>query len=327
MLLSDIHLGPVLRLRFCLDVLQAVEALQPFDAIVIVGDLVDAHVAHIGDVIPKCLARFPPPTFFVTGNHELFTGSLEAWLKALHTDAGFTVLENDCSTIADSLYVVGINELSSARHSPEAAADEAKAFAACKSSSNADDTPFLVLAHQPNHVPRVDEALRKYPGRSALIVSGHTHGGQVRLDDCCRFYVWRVCVAHILTAVLAHHAGRTVLQRVFRWLLSALANVASVCQVSIVAAARCCCRYLLSVLTVSRITAAARASGAHWRDSAHAQKLSCSISRLDPFRRIPMASALHNNETNEPGWHTHTVPNATGAHVQRKAILNILLAE
>lgn len=181
-LLSDMHLGPVLRMRFCHDVLAAVEALQPFDALVIVGDLVDAHVSHIGDVIPECLARFPRPAFYVTGNHELYTGSLEAWLRALHDDAGFTVLENGCSSVAGALHVVGLNEFSAGRHSPAAAPDEAKAFAACQGDVT---MPFLVLAHQPNHVPRIEQALSAYPDRAALVVSGHTHGGQVSAPSAC----------------------------------------------------------------------------------------------------------------------------------------------
>ena len=38
----------------------------------------------------------------------------------------------------------------------------------------ADDAPAVLLAHEPDVFPRV-------PGRVALTLSGHTHGGQVRL--------------------------------------------------------------------------------------------------------------------------------------------------
>ena len=37
-----------------------------------------------------------------------------------------------------------------------------------------DDAPVILLAHEPDIFPRV-------PGRVSLTLSGHTHGGQIRL--------------------------------------------------------------------------------------------------------------------------------------------------
>lgn len=52
-MLSDMHLGPVLRLAFCKEVIAKVKALEPYDALVIVGDLVDSAYGNIQDLIPK----------------------------------------------------------------------------------------------------------------------------------------------------------------------------------------------------------------------------------------------------------------------------------
>ena len=38
-----------------------------------------------------------------------------------------------------------------------------------------DDAPILLMAHEPDIFPKV-------PGRVALTVSGHTHGGQIMYD-------------------------------------------------------------------------------------------------------------------------------------------------
>lgn len=181
-MLSDLHLGPVLRLRFCHDVLARVRALQP-DAICIVGDLVDAHVDAIHGIVEQCLRDFSrlAPTYYVSGNHELYTGSLEAWMRVLRDEAGFQVLQNGCAVLPGVMGVVGINELTGARLSSAAAPDERKAFADCANVAGLDAAmPLLVLAHQPNHVDQVAAALGEaHPsGRDALMLAGHTHGGQ-----------------------------------------------------------------------------------------------------------------------------------------------------
>ncbi len=176
LMLSDIHLGPVLSLRFCLHVLEELRKLGPADAVLIVGDLVDAHVDKLrSTVIPQCLARFPKPVYFVTGNHEYYTGSFAEWMIALGNEAGFQVLQNQCVVSDLGLNVAGVNDLTAGRAGLGTVADADRALNGCDR-----NLPFLVLAHQPNHVATVADALaRRFPSQRALMVSGHTHGGQV----------------------------------------------------------------------------------------------------------------------------------------------------
>lgn len=98
-------------------------------------------------------------------------------MEALRQEAGFHVLENDCHVLGDAINVVGLNEISGSRLSAEAGPDERKAFGRCPQN----DLPFLVLAHQPNHINSVSTLLeRDLPkSRHALMLSGHTHGGQI----------------------------------------------------------------------------------------------------------------------------------------------------
>ena len=169
--LSDLHLGSVLGLDFCHRVLATVKRLDS-DLVVITGDLFDISYHHLPESIPGCVALMGR-VFYVTGNHEYFTSTVEEWLDAL-SSSGVVVLQNDCACVDGLIDVVGINDLTAHRYSDSHAADVAKAVASCPSSSP--PLPRLFLAHQPNHVA----AIAAYSANSpTLVLSGHTHGGQV----------------------------------------------------------------------------------------------------------------------------------------------------
>jgi predicted MPP superfamily phosphohydrolase len=78
-LVSDIHLGPlngVGRTRRIVDMINGLEA----DFVAIVGDLVDGSVAELGPAAaPLGNLRSRYGSFFVTGNHEYFSG-YEEWI-------------------------------------------------------------------------------------------------------------------------------------------------------------------------------------------------------------------------------------------------------
>lgn len=88
-------------------------------------------------------------------------------LVALLAETPFRLLHNQCCTVAvgdSALNICGLGEYLLGR------CDPAEAFRAWDNRY-----PGLVLAHNPDCVPLLDN----YPG--ALILSGHTHGGQVNL--------------------------------------------------------------------------------------------------------------------------------------------------
>jgi predicted MPP superfamily phosphohydrolase len=167
--LSDLHLGLLLDGRFLRDVVEQANAQKP-DLVVITGDLVDGPVQALGPEL-AALSRLRSRwgTFFITGNHEYYSGADEwvAWLRA----RGVRVLLNERTQVGDAgglLDVAGVTDWRSGHGLPGHAPDLARALA-----GRDPERELLLLAHQPKHV---DEAAAHDVG---LQLSGHTHGGQM----------------------------------------------------------------------------------------------------------------------------------------------------
>lgn len=160
---SDIHLGPVLGRGFAQRVVDTINSTQP-DLIAVVGDLVDGSVKNLGPAAaPLAQLRARHGSFFVTGNHEYFSGA-EQWLEEVRT-LGIHTLEN-ARTELPGFDLAGVNDL--AGESEGQGPDFAKAL------SDRDTTRACVLlAHQP---VQIHEAVKH---NVDLQLSGHTHGGQL----------------------------------------------------------------------------------------------------------------------------------------------------
>ena len=74
---SDLHVGPTIREREVRRMVDQVNALKA-DAVVITGDLVDGSVADLGPIVAE-LGRLQARQglYFVTGNHEYYSGAAE----------------------------------------------------------------------------------------------------------------------------------------------------------------------------------------------------------------------------------------------------------
>src|SRR4029077_10489263 len=91
--LTDVHVGPTIGRDFLEAVVREANALSP-DMVVITGDLVDGTVeelAHLVEPLRDLVAR--DGVFFVTGNHEYYSGA-DAWIAHL-TRLGVRVLRNE----------------------------------------------------------------------------------------------------------------------------------------------------------------------------------------------------------------------------------------
>ena len=151
------------------DLVQAVSELQP-DAILLVGDMFSAD----GD--PEAELRMFRQldsiafTYYVTGNHEYWEQDVPA-LLGLIKETGVTVLDQSCvSLVVDGqrINLCGIPD-------PYAYVDTQAALN--RTVDDIDHPAFTVLmAHRP-------ELIEKYAatGSFDLVVSGHAHGGQVRI--------------------------------------------------------------------------------------------------------------------------------------------------
>ncbi|MFD5660504.1 metallophosphoesterase [Streptomyces hirsutus] len=160
---SDIHLGPILGRGFAQKVVDTINSTQP-DLIAVVGDLVDGTVKELGPAAaPLAQLRARHGSFFVTGNHEYFSGA-EEWVDEVRR-LGLNPLEN-ARTELPHFDLAGVNDL--AGENEGQGPDYARALGdrdrarAC-----------VLLAHQPVMVHEaVDHGVD-------LQLSGHTHGGQL----------------------------------------------------------------------------------------------------------------------------------------------------
>ncbi|WP_018544043.1 metallophosphoesterase [Streptomyces sp. LaPpAH-108] len=160
---SDIHLGPVLGRDFAQRVVDTVNSTQP-DLIAVVGDLVDGSVKNLGPAAaPLAGLKARHGVFFVTGNHEYFSGAAQ-WVEEVRT-LGLRPLEN-ARTEMPYFDLAGVNDVQGA--SEGQGPDFAKAL-----DGRDPARACVLLAHQP---VQIHEAVRHAVD---LQLSGHTHGGQL----------------------------------------------------------------------------------------------------------------------------------------------------
>jgi predicted MPP superfamily phosphohydrolase len=167
--ISDVHIGPLLDREFAADVAARVHRLAP-DLIVVTGDLVDGTVDHLRDeVAPLGELAAPHGVWFVTGNHDFYSGAVP-WLEHLRS-LGMRTLQNERVAIeapGGAFDLAGVNDRMGALFGPEHASDVSAALRGWDR-----ERPVVLLAHDPT---TFHEAWRH---GIDLQISGHTHGGQL----------------------------------------------------------------------------------------------------------------------------------------------------
>ncbi|GAA2406033.1 metallophosphoesterase [Streptomyces pulveraceus] len=160
---SDIHLGPILGRAHTRRIVDTINRTQP-DLVAVVGDLVDGTVADLGPAAePLARLRSRQGSFFVTGNHEYYSGAAE-WVDQVR-ELGLHPLENARVEIG-GFDLAGVNDV--AGESEGQGPDFARAL------GDRDRTRAAVLlAHQP---VVIHDAVAHGVD---LQLSGHTHGGQL----------------------------------------------------------------------------------------------------------------------------------------------------
>ncbi len=166
--LSDIHVGPTIKHAYLRDIVVATNRLEA-DMVAVTGDLVDGSVPELARHVGALAAlRSRHGTFFVTGNHEYYSGA-PGWVRELRR-IGLKVLMNEHVVLSHdgaALVVAGVTDWSAHHFDPAQKSDPAAARAGAPASA-----PSVLLAHQPRSADAAERA------GFDLQLSGHTHGGQ-----------------------------------------------------------------------------------------------------------------------------------------------------
>jgi uncharacterized protein len=165
LLISDIHCGIFLKLEPLAKIIGSLMELKP-DLVAISGDIVTGHSNDVNkflDILAP-LSHAPLGAWYCYGNHDYFGGDPEEIRKSLKS-IGITTLKNDSVLLTHgkgSFVLGGIDDRILG------APDWGKML-------SQHGAPHLLLAHNPDFFYEAEAH------RVPLTLSGHTHGGQIRL--------------------------------------------------------------------------------------------------------------------------------------------------
>ncbi len=167
--ISDIHIGPTIKRPYLERIVQAVNRLGA-DVVAVTGDLVDGSVRELGaHVAPLAALSARHGSFFVTGNHEYYSGA-SAWVAELRR-LGLTVLMNEHRLLSHgegTVVLAGVTDYSAHHFEPAHRSDPVAAMMGAPAHAGV----RVLLAHQPRSAEAAEKA------GFDLQLSGHTHGGQ-----------------------------------------------------------------------------------------------------------------------------------------------------
>ena len=161
--LGDIHFDPLYEESYIEHVSNFVTGLQA-DLILYTGDFMTAHAGRIGDLadlLSRSVSRLG--SFAVPGNHDHWTGIWK--ITTALEKRGIRVLCNKSIALPDedSVYLTGLDSFWAGR-------PDLTIFSRMPNNSR-----HILLVHEPDSFAQLDDP------RIKLQISGHTHGGQVRV--------------------------------------------------------------------------------------------------------------------------------------------------
>jgi len=165
-LLTDLHLGSLIGDRWLSARLAQVDALRP-DVVVLAGDIIEGdHREELRLVSLLGGFRAPLGTFAVTGNHEYYAG-VEKSVAALRK-SDLRVLRDEWVEPAPGLVLAGVDDLTFRSHLGQIGEHVDTALAGIPPGKG-----VVLLSHSPL------QAERAAKGGAGLMLSGHTHDGQI----------------------------------------------------------------------------------------------------------------------------------------------------
>ena len=166
--LTDIHVGATTPQKTLARVAQVVASLG-CDLVVLTGDYVNASLFHL-DRVTELVQSLPQPCIATLGNHDHWTDPVR--VAAALRAGGALVLQNASTVVRAGgleLTVVGVDDGRSGND------DVPRAFA-----DVADPERALVLSHFPSTAETIATT------GAPLVLSGHTHAGQVDVPHVTR---------------------------------------------------------------------------------------------------------------------------------------------
>jgi hypothetical protein len=163
-LLSDLHIGKFIPVEFAAKAARMLQSLKP-DLVALTGDFI--HHPGYAEATRQALSelRAPLGNYAVFGNHDHWNQvyKLSEALNGNHT----LLLNNNqkLSIHGVPLHIVGVDDVWEGRYNFDIALRNVPP-----------DQPAILLAHEPDIA---DESASRYPFIAQL--SGHTHGGQIRI--------------------------------------------------------------------------------------------------------------------------------------------------
>lgn len=163
--LSDLHLGAFRGERWLAARVAQVNALRP-DLVVLLGDLFEGHSPPRRELLPVLGGLSAPlGVWAVPGNHEWHGGNGNG--MAPIGSAGIRVLDNRWAEVRPGLVLVGVDDLPVGHRDGKGPDPISRSFAGRPPGAS------ILLKHVPSEVDRAAAA------GAGLMLSGHTHGGQI----------------------------------------------------------------------------------------------------------------------------------------------------
>jgi len=172
--ISDIHLEEFAEEYYLREVIRQVNALAA-DLLLVTGDFVSRGPLSVGismDAAARCAALLStltcPDRYGILGNHDAVVGS--RLIRDHMENNGLPLLVNECMRIERGgahIFLGGVDDISEGKPNLALAVPERP------------DAPVILMAHEPDYASNIVTHAR---GQLVdLIISGHTHGGQVRI--------------------------------------------------------------------------------------------------------------------------------------------------
>ena len=165
--ISDIHTGIFLKPQTLSEILLALMELGP-DLVAIGGDIVSGHSSEVYPYLDAFapLSHAPLGAWYCYGNHDYFDGNPQGIQQDLGS-IGITTLRNESVALGHrqgEFILGGIDDLILGKPDWNRLCSQ-------------DGPPHLLLAHNPDHFYEAEAR------GISLTLSGHTHGGQIRLPN------------------------------------------------------------------------------------------------------------------------------------------------